>query len=509
MKIVREPAVAGMFYSASSNKLQRDIEDLFNQVDLTESFDQIIGIISPHAGYVYSGKTAVYAYSTLKNKTYKRVVVISPSHREYFRGISVYNGDAYKTPFGEIDVDKEFVSKLIENEKLIFSGINGHRNEHALEVQLPFLQTVLRNFLLVPIVMGDQRKIFVDSLAEKLSNIIDEETLIVASSLGGIIFYGPALNTTFNLDGRAAVATYMFTAGASFYIPFYLTRKEPVSVASAWLAIYGESRGAIHGVSLATLLNMNSRGTLRFALFSSIIEGTGGYLYARNNNLTAGQTSAMQTYGDIGSGVGFLIARSAGLYDNSNNMGKKIASTYLLSNFASLAFGRYISSKYNYSNGDSYFLGTTSILSGLSAFTVINYFDPKNDKAYTTSVAIGTLGGMYLGHYFAKNYDYTLGQGILTTCGSTAFALIGYGLGYIAFNNADSKLLLTTTTLGGWSGFYILKSVFDNSNKQTTLSKLNLKMNLGMLPIYESNLFRTPNFTINKIAPTLKMSLTF
>ncbi|MEW6005428.1 MAG: AmmeMemoRadiSam system protein B [Stygiobacter sp.] len=182
MKIVREPAVAGMFYSASSNKLQRDIEDLFNQVDLTESFDQIIGIISPHAGYVYSGKTAAYAYSTLKNKTYKRVVVISPSHREYFRGISVYNGDAYKTPFGEIDVDKEFISKLIENEKLIFSGINGHRNEHALEVQLPFLQTFLRNFLLVPIVMGDQRKIFVDSLAEKLSNIIDEETLIVASS---------------------------------------------------------------------------------------------------------------------------------------------------------------------------------------------------------------------------------------------------------------------------------------------------------------------------------------
>lgn len=182
MKIVREPSVAGMFYSASQGKLQKDIEALFSQVDLSESFDQIIGIVSPHAGYVYSGKTAAYAFATLKDKNFKRVVVISPSHREYFPGVSVYNGDAYKTPFGEIDVDKEFVNKLVENEKLIFAGINGHRNEHALEVQLPFLQTLLKDFLLVPIVMGDQRKIFVDSLAEKLSQIIDEESLIVSSS---------------------------------------------------------------------------------------------------------------------------------------------------------------------------------------------------------------------------------------------------------------------------------------------------------------------------------------
>ncbi len=182
MKIVREPAVAGMFYSASHSKLEKDLEELFNQVDLDESFDQIFGIVSPHAGYVYSGKTAAYAYSTLKNKTYKRVVVISPSHREYFPGVSVYNGDAYKTPFGEIDLDKVFINKLVENEKLIFAGLNGHRNEHALEVQLPFLQKVLNNFLLVPIVMGDQRKIFVDFLAEKLSTIIDDETLIVSSS---------------------------------------------------------------------------------------------------------------------------------------------------------------------------------------------------------------------------------------------------------------------------------------------------------------------------------------
>lgn len=182
MRTVREPAVAGMFYSASKNKLISDIEFLFSQVKSTENYENVLGVVSPHAGYVYSGKTAAYAYSALKGKFYKRVIVISPSHREYFPGISVYDGDAYKTPLGEINVDKEFSNKLIENEKFVFAGFNGHKNEHALEVQLPFLQFVLNDFLVVPIVMGDQRKIFVDALSEKLSKLIDDETLIVASS---------------------------------------------------------------------------------------------------------------------------------------------------------------------------------------------------------------------------------------------------------------------------------------------------------------------------------------
>ncbi len=72
--------------------------------------------------------------------------------------------------------------KLVENSKIIFRGIQGHRKEHALEVQIPFLQSVLKDFKIVPIVMGDQSKMFVDELAEKISKIVDDETLIVASS---------------------------------------------------------------------------------------------------------------------------------------------------------------------------------------------------------------------------------------------------------------------------------------------------------------------------------------
>ncbi len=182
MKTVREPAVAGMFYPASATKLSAEIKYHLDSAQLKKSYEQIFGIISPHAGYVYSGKTAAHAYKAVENKNYKTVVVISPSHREYFPGISIYNGDAYKTPLGEIELDKEMIAGLVAEKSYIFEGMNGHRSEHALEVQLPFLQTVLKGFKLVPIVMGDQRKMFVDTLAEKLAQVIDDETLIVASS---------------------------------------------------------------------------------------------------------------------------------------------------------------------------------------------------------------------------------------------------------------------------------------------------------------------------------------
>lgn len=182
MKTVREPKVAGMFYPASESDLKLEIEAHLNSVSVENTFENIFGLISPHAGYDYSGKTAAYAYKAIQNKTYKTVIVISPSHREYFPGISIFNGSAYKTPLGEIELDKNMIAKLTGDNELIFEGMEGHRTEHALEVQLPFLQTVLNDFKLVPIVMGDQRAEFVFYLSEKLAACAQEETLIIASS---------------------------------------------------------------------------------------------------------------------------------------------------------------------------------------------------------------------------------------------------------------------------------------------------------------------------------------
>ena len=182
MKNIREPAVAGMFYPASPDKLKDEVRQLLDTYKPQEEFHNIVGIVSPHAGYVYSGRTAAFAFNAAAQKKYKTVVIISPSHREYFAGISIYNGDAYKTPLGEVPINKEMRYELVLDNKIIFNGINGHRTEHAIEVQIPFLQMTMNDFSIVPIVMGDQNKMFVDELAKKLAEVIDDETLIVASS---------------------------------------------------------------------------------------------------------------------------------------------------------------------------------------------------------------------------------------------------------------------------------------------------------------------------------------
>lgn len=179
---IRHQQVAGYFYPADKDKLQKDIALMLQVAKPEKAFNNIFGIVSPHAGYMYSGKTAAFAYNLLKDKFYKTVIIISPSHAEYFPGISIYDGDAYETPLGIVEIDQIMVDKLVENSKIISRGIQGHRKEHALEVQIPFLQTVLKNFKIVPIVMGDQSKMFVDELAEKISKVVDDNTLVVASS---------------------------------------------------------------------------------------------------------------------------------------------------------------------------------------------------------------------------------------------------------------------------------------------------------------------------------------
>lgn len=179
---IRHQQVAGYFYPADKDKLQKDIAIMLQVAKPEKAFNNIFGIVSPHAGYMYSGKTAAFAYNLLKDKFYKTVIIISPSHAEYFPGISIFDGDAYETPLGIVEIDQIMVDMLVENSKIIFRGIQGHRKEHALEVQIPFLQTVLKNFKIVPIVMGDQSKMFVDELTEKISKVVDDNTLVVASS---------------------------------------------------------------------------------------------------------------------------------------------------------------------------------------------------------------------------------------------------------------------------------------------------------------------------------------
>ncbi|GAB4343557.1 MAG: MEMO1 family protein [Calditrichia bacterium] len=185
---VRPPAVAGMFYPENPDKLKSMVTRFLEQAEEAITGD-IGGLVAPHAGYIYSGPVAGWAYRQIQGRHYDYVIVISPSHFDYFNGISVYSGDAYQTPLGIIPIEKQLATKLAQHHPDIQLSTAGHyvqpgsRNEHALEVHLPFLQVALGQFKLIPVVMGDQNlenaKILADAIANTFS---DKKALIVASS---------------------------------------------------------------------------------------------------------------------------------------------------------------------------------------------------------------------------------------------------------------------------------------------------------------------------------------
>jgi len=180
---IREPAVAGMFYPGDRLTLDREVDALFKRVKVKKIKGEVCGLISPHAGYIYSGYTAANGYRLLEGMSVQTVVIIAPSHREYFRGISVFSGSAYSTPLGVLEVDDELRSELVRDGGVIQASLSGHREEHAIEVQLPFLQKVLSNFKILPIVMGDQRREFCIALGKRLGKILKgKSALLVASS---------------------------------------------------------------------------------------------------------------------------------------------------------------------------------------------------------------------------------------------------------------------------------------------------------------------------------------
>ena len=193
---VRAAGVAGSFYPADPTALTAMMDGMLANASTPAIDGPILAVVAPHAGYQYSGPVAAFTYAALKGHKYSRVVVIAPSHFEGFDFTSVYDGDAYETPLGTIPVDKEFARQLTKMSSTIRLSEVGHTptsagGEHAIEVELPWLQKVLGSFELVPIVMGDQSYESSRALGVALAKMIQNErksghepgdTLILASS---------------------------------------------------------------------------------------------------------------------------------------------------------------------------------------------------------------------------------------------------------------------------------------------------------------------------------------
>jgi hypothetical protein len=153
MKEIREPAVAGAFYPDKPEVLSRDVKKYLEIAKKEKVEGEIVALISPHAGYMYSGQVAATAYKLVEEKTFDSVIVVAPSHRVNFRGASLYDRGGYRTPLGVVPIDTELSKKMMERKKEIQFLPEADCQEHSLEVQIPFLQVTLKSFKLIPIVM--------------------------------------------------------------------------------------------------------------------------------------------------------------------------------------------------------------------------------------------------------------------------------------------------------------------------------------------------------------------
>ncbi|MGC2078730.1 MAG: AmmeMemoRadiSam system protein B [Xanthobacteraceae bacterium] len=176
----RPPAVAGAFYPRDPEPLRSQVFELLAEITVSSNVAPK-ALIAPHAGYVYSGRVAAAAFATLRNRAVSitRVVLIGPAHYVHVSGIAAPTVDAFMTPIGSVPVDVEIL-RTIDDLQFVTRADAPHAPEHSLEVELPFLQTILASFKVVPLVVGDSRPQDVALVLRRLWG--GAETLIVVSS---------------------------------------------------------------------------------------------------------------------------------------------------------------------------------------------------------------------------------------------------------------------------------------------------------------------------------------
>lgn len=177
---VRRPAVAGQFYPAGRGPLLHDVEAFVSAADVTPAPERVAAVVAPHAGYLYSGPTAGFAFARVRDKKPRRVFLLGGSHRYAIATASVCRSDAFETPVGTFPVDRAFADRLadaFESEPDV-----PHRAEHALEVQLPFLVVAVGLVPIVPVLFGSPASPQHAAFGRLLAELADPSDLVIAST---------------------------------------------------------------------------------------------------------------------------------------------------------------------------------------------------------------------------------------------------------------------------------------------------------------------------------------
>jgi len=271
--IIRAPAVAGAFYPADPKELADEIGKYLGQVQPTEAPGQLVAIIVPHAGYVYSAPVAAYAYRQLEGKQFDTVAVIAPSHHVPFEGIALSSADAWSTPLGQVPVDRAGCEALLKSDAKAAINEAAHAPEHAVEVQLPFLQTVLsgrgaKGFKLLPVLMMDFSDQNCQAAAKALADYSrGKSVLLVASS---DMSHYPSYDDAAKVDAQTLKAIQTMDAEQVAATTEKLMRS---GVPNLVTCLCGE--GPVRTVLMAAkLLGADKIQVLRYANSGDVTDGT-------------------------------------------------------------------------------------------------------------------------------------------------------------------------------------------------------------------------------------------
>jgi MEMO1 family protein len=224
---IRNALYAGSFYPHNKTDLKKMILSFLKKTSLPKNIDyaKIKAVIVPHAGYIFSGEVAAYTYKALKLTVPKKIILVGPSHHEFFEGAYTFEGK-WKTPLGEIKINSAKLPKVKEDV------------EHSLEVQVPFLQTILKKFILTPIIYG---KLEMNNLAKKLEK--EKGVIIISSDLSHYLSYELAkkedtetINSIIKLDeemldksgdacGKIGIGALIILAKKNKWVPTILCYK--------------------------------------------------------------------------------------------------------------------------------------------------------------------------------------------------------------------------------------------------------------------------------------------
>ncbi len=179
---VRQPAVAGTFYPDNPTELKNKINNFLSSANDQMRNDQMVNIlIVPHAGYDYSGSVAADGFKQIKSN-YDTVILLGASHQTYFKGAVIDENTAWETPLGNVDINLTTAQKIVDSSPNFKFNSQAHAQEHSLEVQLPFLQTVLDDFKIVPILFGESTNEDINKLASTIHENLTPNTLLVIST---------------------------------------------------------------------------------------------------------------------------------------------------------------------------------------------------------------------------------------------------------------------------------------------------------------------------------------